>query len=159
MNQLSRVRLDIFADYHQFYLWDIDLPDICAPEDYSEEDIANRVKVGPGVVVIQPVRMATVPVEVEIYAADPGFHFNEWQHIVEAPLDITKGRIEIHECTGGSHAILPSPAEHCCVRALFNGLDTLSEDGFEGRDFYRIQIFPSDISELRLIKKSDAAWV
>ena len=48
---LSRVRLNIFADYNQFYIWDPDLEEVKAPEDYSDEDIANRVKLGPGVVV------------------------------------------------------------------------------------------------------------
>ncbi|NJL02496.1 MAG: hypothetical protein HC910_18790 [Spirulinaceae cyanobacterium SM2_1_0] len=150
---LSSVRLDVFADYNQFYIWDPDLPDVMAPEDYTDQDVSNRVKVCSGVVVVQPVRNMTVPVEIQIYDADPEFHFNEWQHIVEAPLQLTKGRIEIHECTGGSLASLPAPSLNCMVRALFKGLDTLSENGLEGKDFYRVQIFPSDIIELRIIKQ------
>jgi hypothetical protein len=150
---LSRVSLKIFADYNQFYIWDADLADVCAPTDYTEVDVANRLKTGPGVVVVNPVRNMSVPVEIEIFDSDPDFHFNEWQHIGEAPLVITAGRIEVQECTGDSVAILPAPSAHCCVRALFNGLDTLSDDGLDGKDFYRIQIFPANIQTLRIIKK------
>lgn len=150
---LSSVRLDVFADYHQFYVWDPVFPDLMALEDYTDEDIANRVKTGLGVVVVQPIRNMTVPVEIEIFDDDPEFHFNEWQHIAEAPLQLTKGRIEIHECTGGSLATLPAPSSHCTVRSLFKGLDTLSEDRLEGNDFCRIHIFPSQITELKIIKK------
>ena len=150
---LALVRLNIFADYHQFYIWDADLLDVQVPEDYSDEDIANRVKVSSGVVVIQPIRDMFVLVEIEIYDSDPDFHFNEWQHIAEAPLSITKGRFEIHECTGGSHAILPAPASRCCVRALFKGLDTISEDGLDGKDSYRLQVFPANITDVRIVKK------
>ena len=150
---LSRVRLNIFADYNQFYIWDPDLEEVKAPEDYSDEDIANRVKLGPGVVVVQPIRNMTVPVEIGVYDGDPDFHFNEWQQIAEAPLQLSKGRIEIHECTGGSLAILPAPSSHCTVRVLFKGLDTLSEDCLDGKDFYRVQIFPSESRELKMIKR------
>jgi hypothetical protein len=150
---LARVHLDVFADYHQFYIWDPDLPEVAAPEHYTDADLENRVKTGPGVVVIQPIRNMTVPVDVEIFDADPDYHINEWQHIAEAPLTVTNHRIEIHECTGGSLALLPAPARHCTVRALFKGLDTLSENGLKGSDIYQVQIFPSIGFELRIVKK------
>ena len=150
---LVRVHLNVFADYYQFYIWDPDLPGVAAPEDYTDADIENRVKAAPGVVVIQPVRNMTVSVDFEIYDSDPGFHINEWQHVAEAPLVLSKNRMEIHECTGDSLALLPGPAAECTVRALFKGLNTISEDGLEGKDTYRVQVFPATRSEIRLIKK------
>ena len=60
---MQRQSFDVSADYHQFYLWDRGMtPE--APTDYSEEDVRRRIKVGPHVVVIQPARNTTVPVEV-----------------------------------------------------------------------------------------------
>jgi hypothetical protein len=54
--------LEVFADYHQFYVWDAGVGP-SAPEDYTDDDVRRRVKVAPNVVVVQPVRNMTVPVE------------------------------------------------------------------------------------------------
>jgi hypothetical protein len=50
---MIRHKLQVFADYHQFYLWDPGTNPL-APTDYTDQDVRNMVKVSPGVVVIQP---------------------------------------------------------------------------------------------------------
>jgi hypothetical protein len=152
--QRHRCRLAIFADYHQFYVWDPETSGGQAPEQWSNEDVANRVKVLRGVVVVCPARQMTVPVEVGIWDSEPHVVFNAWQHVAEAPLT-TAGRIEIHECTGGSHACFTVEPGDYTVRALFRGLDTLSEDGLDGKDFYEIQIWKAPSAGLRIIRKWD----
>lgn len=151
---LHRCRLAVFADYHQFYVWDPEVSGRQAPEQWTDLDVANRVKVIPGVVVICPVRQMTVPVETGIWSSEPQVVFNAWQHVVEAPL-LTKGGIEIHECTGGSHANFTVDPGDYTVRVLFRGLDTLSEDGSEGKDFYEIQIWKARCASLRIIRQWD----
>ena len=143
-----RCQLEIFADYHQFYVWDPQVSKQQAPEQWSDQDIANRAKVAPGVVVICPVRDMKVPVEVSIWDSEPQVIFGAWQHVVEAPL-ATSGLIEIHECTGGSLAQFSVDPGDYTVRALYRGLDTLSDDGLEGKDNYHIQIWRSPCSSLR----------
>ena len=58
-------RFDLFADYNQFYVWDAGA-DPSAPIEYTDADLRCRVKVAPNVVVIQPIRDMTVPVEFEV---------------------------------------------------------------------------------------------
>jgi len=141
---IHRVRLDVFADYFQFYIWDPISSSRQAPEDWTDDDVANRAKAVPGVVVVCPVRSMTVPVEFEIWSDEPDVIFDEWQHVVVAPLH-TKGTVEIHECTGGSLATFAvSPGDYV-VRALFKALNTLSEDGLDGNDSYRVQMWPSQV--------------
>ena len=65
----------LFADYHQFDLWDGGM-DPEAPEDYTDEETRHRMKTGPHVVVIQPERNTTVAVEVEIHDAEPRCDFD-----------------------------------------------------------------------------------
>src|SRR5262245_27957733 len=130
-----RCRLQIFADYHQFYVWDPETSGRHAPEDWSAQDVADRAKIAPGVVVICPVRNMTVPVEVGIWDGEPHVIFDHWQHAIEAPL-ATMGRIEIDECTGEPQAGFSVEAGDYTVRALYRGLDTLSDDGLQGKDFY-----------------------
>jgi hypothetical protein len=146
-----RCSLSIVLDYQQFYVWDTRVAHQSLPNYWSDQDIANRAKAAHGVVIVCPVRSTIVPVEVEIWDFEPQVIFGAWQHVVEAPLE-TAGSIEIHECTGGSKACFSVDSGHYTVRILYRGLDTISEDGFEGRDSYLIQIWKSPCASLRVIR-------
>jgi len=132
-----------------FFAWDPTTSE--APVDWSDQDVANRAKAEPGVVVICPVRDFDVPVDVTIWETEPHVTFNAWQHVVEAPLRTT-GLIEIHECTGEAKACFTVEPGEYTVRALFQGLQTVSEDGLKGADFYEIQIWKAPCESLRVIR-------
>ena len=153
MKPIHRLSLKVFADYHQFYIWDPELSQRHAPEDYTQTDVENRVKIAEGVLVVQPVRNATVPVEISIWESEPAIHYAEWQHIALAPLSVPNGIIEIDECTGSPHAELTVVAGDYTARCLFKGLDTLSWNGLDGRDFYSIQLWPGKTDSLQIIKR------
>jgi hypothetical protein len=153
-NPRHRCRLGIFADYHQFYVWDPEASRRQAPEQWTDQDVADRAKVAPGVVVICPARNMEVPVEVGIWDSEPRVIFSAWQHVVEAPL-ATTGLIEVHECTDGSRACFTVEPGDYTVRALYRGLDTLSEDGLQGKDFYEVQIWRSACSGFRVVRRWD----
>lgn len=137
-------------DYFQFYLWDSD--ERPAPEIWTDDNVQDRMHVGPGVVVICPIRNMPVPVEISIWEAAPQVVFNLWQHVVEAPLTLESGRLEVHECCGETKASFSVPAGDYVVRAMMRGLDTISEDGLKGDDFYEIQVWPGKLSELRVLR-------
>ncbi len=145
-----RCRLTIFADYYQFYV--ADQAKTTFPEDWIDEDVTNRAKIEDGVVVICPVRNMEVPVEVEIWNSEPHIAWGRWQHIIEAPL-VTSGIIKIDECTGEPQAHFSVEPGIYTVRALFRGLDTLSDDGLDGQDFYEIQIWKAYYPGLRVLKQ------
>ena len=148
-------RYTVFADYHQFYLWDAGTrPD--APTDYTPLDAARRVKAAPFVVVIQPERNMDVPVEVELVDHVPKPALEAWDHVAEASLDVPSGRIEIHECTGGSIDIFPVAAGPYRVRAYFGGLGTLSDDGLDGDDHYRLVLWPAPPAPVAVLKQFGA---
>lgn len=149
---LSRHSLNIFADYHQFYLWDANVQ-TSAPTDWSEDDVANRVKVDKGVVVVCPIRNTTVPVDIEIHSAAPDLLEASWDHIAEASLLVASGNLEVHECTAGSAGTFAvTPCEHR-VRVLMGRLGELISDGLEGNDHYTVQIWPAPMGALRVIKR------
>ncbi len=142
----------LFADYHQFYLWDPGA-EPRAPEDYTDEDVRRLVKVGPNVVVIQPVRNMTVAVELELCDRDPGFNASQWDHIAECGLDLPTGKLQVHECTGGPVLDLDVTPGSYRLRALFGGLGTISENGLDGKDFYAISLWPEATAPLRIVKQ------
>ena len=129
--RMLRHNIQVFADYFQFYIWDRDVSTI-APENYTDDDVLRRLKVAPNVVVIQPIRNTIVPVQVDLHDVDPGFEPTEWDHIVECSLDLPTGGLQIGECTGEPVLDLDIRPGSYRVRALFAGLETLSENGLEG---------------------------
>ena len=144
-------RYENFADYFQFYLWDAEKQPN-APDDYDDEDIHRRIKAAPFVVVIQPVRNMEVPVEIEMAPAPPPLVLDHWDHVAEASLELPSGRLEIHECTGGSIDILSVTPGSYRVRACFAGLGALSEDGLDGEDRYHITLWPAAMAPVEVLK-------
>ena len=144
---------ELFADYHQFYVWDAGIA-TWAPEDYTDEDIRRRVKVGPHVVVVQPVRQTTVPVSLSVHERDPGYDVGAWDHVVECGLALPTGRLQVHECTGGAVLDVSVSPSSYAVRVLFEGLDSLSEDRSSGNDRYVLDLWPATSSPtLRVVKQ------
>jgi hypothetical protein len=154
---LQRQAFQLFADYHQFYLWDAGM-DPQAPEDYTDADIQRRMKTGEHVVVIQPARNMTVPVEVEIHDAEPSFDRDDWDHIAEASLHLPTGQLQVHECTGGSVAEFRVAPGWYRVRSFHGGFDTIDESGLKGDDHYLVVLWPATPSELVVIKHGAPKW-
>ena len=153
---MLRHELKVYADYHQFYVWDAGV-DPQAPEDFTDEDTRRMVKVAPNVVVIQPVRNMEVPVELEVHETDPGCESSDWDHVVETGIELLTGKLQIHECTGGPALDLQLSPGSYRVRTLFSGLGTLSADGLEGDDRYRIVLWPGPVVPLHVTKQWEPA--
>src|SRR5260370_5622182 len=151
---VQRKAFDVFADYHQFYLWDRGMT-VEAPTDYTDEDVRRRIKTGPHVVVIQSERNMTVAVEVEVHDRDPGFDAAAWDHVAEASLHLPTGQLQVHECTGGPVGEFAVDPGWYRVRSLGGGFDTIDESGLEGSDHYRVVLWPAPASDLRVVKQ----WV
>lgn len=147
-------RYEIFADYHQFYLWDHGEQPSSAL-DYSGDDIPRRIKAAPSIVVVMPERNMDVPVEIEIADEAPAADLDAWDHVAEASLELPSGRLEIHQCTTGSVDILPVARGSWRVRAYHGGLSTLSEDGLDGEDHYRLVLWPAPPGEVVVLKQYD----
>jgi hypothetical protein len=144
-------RYQIFADYFQFYVWDAgERPN--PPEHFDDEDMQRRIKAAPFVVVIQPVRNMDVPVEIEVALSPPPLVLEAWDHVAEASLELPSGRLEIHECTGGSIDILSVTPGSYRMRACFAGLASLSEDGLDGDDHYHIALWPAPVAPVEVLK-------
>jgi hypothetical protein len=147
---VQRQAFDVFADYHQFYLWDRGMT-AEAPTEYTDEDIRRRIKTGPHVVVIQPERNTTVPVAVEVHDADPGFDPDAWDHIAEASLHLPTGQLQVHECTGGPVAEFAVPPGWYRVRSLGGRFTTVA--GLDGSDHYLAVLWPAPPADVRIVKQ------
>ena len=141
---MKSFKLSLFADYFQFYIQDEtvtgDLSDA-----WNEEAVDRLLAIAPGTIGIGTVRNMYVPVVVEIHDQEPDDDCSEWDHVVEASLEVTSGRTVIAGCTDyfPDAMRIPVPPAIYRVRVSYGGLDTLSDDGLEGDDHYRLQLWPA----------------
>jgi hypothetical protein len=154
--RLQHRSFELFADYHQFYLWDRGMNPV-APEDYTETDVQHRIKTGPHVIVVQPERNMTVSVEVEIHDTEPFYEPGRWDHIAEASLHLSTGHLEVEECTGGTVAKFHVEPGWYRVRSFHGGLGTIDETGLEGNDHYCVVLWPALADEIRVLKQWNPA--
>jgi len=150
---LYKKHYEIFADYHQFYLMDAE-EEPFAPENWTDEDVQRRIKAEKYIVVIQPERNMTVPVELLILDSELQDDFQDWNHVAEASLDLPSGKLQIIECPTGDviDEIVLSPSTYR-VRAFYGDLDKLSFDGLEGDDHYKIVMWQAPFENVRVLKQ------
>ena len=143
---------EIFADYHQFYLMDAE-EEPFAPEDWTNEDVQQRIKAEKYIVVIQPERNMTVSVDLEIVDSTPSEDFENWDHIAEASLDLPSGKLQIEKCCGETKDILVLSSGSYKIRAFYGNLDKLSFDGLEGDDHYKIVMWQAAFEGIKVLKQ------
>ena len=150
------IRLELFADYHQFYLQDERTDVAEPPDDWGTRLVTDMIAVAPGQVGVGTARNVTVPVTVEVLPAPPQDAFDDWDHVAEASLDAPSGTVVIAGCT----AYLPDalrisvPAGSLRLRTYYGGLNTLSEDGLDGDDHYRVALWPAPPGPVEVLKRT-----
>ncbi len=149
--------LEIVADYCQFYVWDGGV-DPQAPEVWSEADVQRAVKVAEHVVVVCPIRNMSVPVELEVSTSEPSYDLEAHDHVVLCSLRISSGCLQVHECTGGEKLRLSVAPGVYKVLVLFSNLGALSADGLEGKDRYRVVLWPGVDGPLQVLKQWPGEW-
>ena len=142
---MTRHQFDVFADYFQFYLQDDDTPLGDLSEAWTPEAVDRLLAVAAGAVGVGTVRNTDVPVTIEVHDGEPGAEPQSWDHVTECDLEVKSGRIVVAGCTDyfPDAARISVPAGLYRVRACYGGLDSLSDDGLDGSDHYRVQIWPT----------------
>lgn len=146
--------LNLFADYHQFYLQD-EQAETDTPADWGEQLTTHMIAVDPGIVGIGTARNMTVPVRVDLLVTRPDDDFDGWDHVAEASLEVPSGQIVIAGCTDyfpEAKRLPVSPGSYR-VRVYSGGLNTLSEDGLDGEDHYQVVLWPEKYRAPEVLKK------
>ncbi|KRG67550.1 hypothetical protein [Pseudoxanthomonas dokdonensis] len=144
----------IFADYFQFYIQD-EPADGDLSEAWSDEAVARLLAVAPGVVGIGTVRNLDVPVSIEILDKEPILTLSSWDHVVECSMSVQSGRIVVAGCTDyfpDAVRIEVAPGTYR-VRVRYSGLNSLSPDGLDGDDRYRLELWQAPAIEPTVIKQ------
>jgi len=134
----------LFADYHQFYLQDEAAPGNLA-EAWTPDAVDRMLALAPGVIGVGTARDMDVPVEVEILSQPPAEDFTAWDRVNECSIRLSSTRAVIAGCTDyfpDAARIPVTPGEYR-ARIYYGGLDSLSPDGLDGQDHYRIALWPA----------------
>jgi hypothetical protein len=95
---MKSIQLSLFADYFQFYIQDeVVTGDLS--QSWNDDATARLLAIAPGTIGIGTVRNMDVPVVVEIHDHKPPEDSGEWDHVVEASVELTSGRVVIGGCT------------------------------------------------------------
>jgi len=147
---MSHYQIEVGVAHHQFYVWD---PSVRAraPDQFTDDDVRRMVKVADNVVVVQPIRNGTVPVDVSLHRSDPGFDEADCDHVVECSVHLPGGKLQVHECTGDAVLDVDVVAGAYVVRVLFHSLAGAATDGSRGDDRYSIQLWPGARRRLSVV--------
>lgn len=152
-------RFNLFADYFQFYLQDddIDVGDFSHSWTPEAGGLETRLALATRGVAVATERNMTVPVEVVVQPDEPADtpdEFARWDHVAEASLEVTTGRIVVAGCTDYFYSAARIPVEPgtYAVRAYYGALDTLRENDLEGDDHYKVVLWPAEPRPRRVLK-------
>jgi hypothetical protein len=145
--------LSLLAD-HQFYIQD-EAADGDLSDSWDDAATARLLAIAPGTIGIGTVRNTEVPVTIEIHEQEPAADFAASDQIVEATLMVASGPLVVAGCPDylpDAKRIALAPGVYR-VRVSYGGLDTVSEDGLDGNDRYRVQVWPGSASDVRIAKQ------
>ena len=131
-------------------------------DSWTPEAVARDLAVAPGTRGIGTVRNATVPVVVEITDNKPDDDFNSWDQVTECSIEVTSGRLVVAGCTDyfPDAARIDVPPGSYRARIYSGNLNSLSDDGLDGDDHYRVALWnapPGPIMVLKTYCGSSAA--
>jgi len=146
--------LDLFADYFQFYVCD----------GQSETDTGmlwdqiatdRMLAAGPDLVAVGTARNMDVPVTIEILSREPASDVADWDQVIECGVMFASGTVMAFGCTdyrpdAARFAVEPGTYR---ARVSYADLDDLSDDGLDGNDRYRVQLWPGPAGPIAVIKQ------
>lgn len=142
---MEKYNLNVFADYFQFLVQDEHASGDIS-ELWTEQAVKDLIVVKNDVIGIGTVRNMTVPFTVEIIEnCSNAYSSEKWDQIVECSIDISSGKIVV---IGGTDYFPDAPRikvtpDKYRARIFYGNLDSISDDGLDGNDKYKIVLWRS----------------
>ena len=149
MATMHQHHYDLFADSFQFYLQD-EPADGDLSNSWTQQATERGLALAPGTIGIGTARNMTVPADIEVSDTRPvDDDWGQWDQVNECSIHVPTGRLVIAGCTDyfPEAARLSLPPGWYRARIYYGGLATVSEDGLEGEDHYRIVLWSAPEAE------------
>jgi len=150
----QRFEFKIFADYFQFYLQD-ERASRDLSESWTQEAVDRLLATAPGTIGVGTVRNMDVPVVVEIAEKPPDDDLMAWDQVNECSIDAPSGRLVVAGCSDyfPDAARIELSAGTYRARIYYGNLTSLSGNGLEGRDHYRLTLWQAPDEPLKVLKQ------
>ena len=146
---------DLFADYFQFYLQD-QSADGDLGNSWTPDAVERLLAITQGAVGVGTVRNSIVPVDIEVADNEPEIdNSQDWHQINECSIDVPTGCIVVAGCTDyfpDAARIEVTPGTYR-VRVYYGNLDSISEDGLDGLDRYKVVLWAAPAATPAIIKQ------
>ena len=149
-----KTELSLFADYFQFYLQDESVEGNLS-DSWTDEATDRLLAVAPGTIGVGTVRSMDVPVTVELLEVEPPLDMASWDHVTQCSIQINSGTLVVAGCTDyfpEAKRISITPGTYS-ARISYGALESLSADGLDGDDHYRVQIWPGSATPPKVLKQ------
>lgn len=145
--------LELFADYHQFYLQDEKAKGDLS-EAWTEKATADHLAIAPGTIGVGTLRNVTVPVLIEVLASEPEEDLDRWDQVCECSIEIPSGRLVVAGCTDyfpDATRISVAPGVYR-ARIYYAGLGTM-RSALDADDHYRVVLWKAPPIQPRVLKR------
>jgi len=150
-------RFNLYADYHQFYVEDEQsaAETAAAPDFWNARALADGLASARDMMAIGTARYGNVHVEIEVCDNEPPNDSDDWNHIVEAAIEIPSGVIIVRGCTEGHDTAQRFPVAPGTyqARVCYSGLDVEEPDAEDGDDHYRLVLWHGAWREPQVTKR------
>jgi hypothetical protein len=145
----------LFADYFQFYLQD-ESAEGDLSESWTQDAVDRLLALTSGTIGVGTVRNTNVLVTVDIADIAPEEHdFSVWDQVNECSIDVPSGRLVIAGCTDyfPEAARIELPSGTYRARIYYENLNSLTNNGLDGEDHYRIVLWSESTAPVRVLKQ------
>jgi hypothetical protein len=153
--------LIVAADYGQLYIYSaLDEPEVYLAALEDARGSGRYVGVLPGFLDLMTPGQYNfqTPLRLEVWSADPPEDLEQWDHEVDADLDIPAGRIFFEASGGGPSSSADVPAGAYRVRISGRGFTERGSAGAEGTDSYRLRLWPRGRHTDPVLRKCWPGW-
>lgn len=150
-------QFELFADFSQFYIQD-EPADGNLGDSWSDDALLLELAVTDGTVGVGTQRPMDVPVVLEVHDVEPAHDFDGWDMVSECSISVDSGRLVVAGCTEyfpDAARVQIEPGTYR-VRVSHGNLESVSSDGLEGEDHYRLQLWLGDACDPRAVKRRSA---
>ena len=158
----NEIKLELFADYFQFYIQDENANGDLS-EKWTDEAVEQLLAITDGTIGVGTVRNMDVPVTIKTFNTEPAF-LTDVENVIgqinECDIEVNSGKIVIAGCTEYFPQAKRIELKNGIYRAriYYGNLDKLSEDGLDGEDFYAVHLWMTNKQEnLKIIKNRNAS--
>jgi hypothetical protein len=147
-------KFNFSSSHHQFYICDKTSPMRTGDDDFWTDEAFNaELAVGAGILGIGTASYSRCNGELIVLDREnEKIDFTQYDHVVEAGLQVPSGILEILDCTG-REVQLQINMEPGAYRARIYSLNFASDDDNDGDDFYRIEVWPSKEADRVVLKQ------